>query len=154
MEVYRLSKTKYAKKLSGIGASNSSTHRWNSKGTSIIYTSQSRALAVSEVSVHLTFEELPPKQFMLTIYISDSISMQHVRLSSLPLGWNGWPAIAYTKALGDAFIQENKYCVLKVPSALINGDFNFLINPFHPEFNKVKIIENTSFAINPRMLKL
>jgi len=154
MEVYRLSKIRYAKKLSGIGASKSSTHRWNNRGTSIIYTSQSRALAVSEVSVHLTLEELPPKQAMLTIYIPDSVSMQSIKLSSLPLGWDWWPAIANTKAIGDIFIQKNEYCVLKVPSALIEGDFNFLINPFHPEFSKIRITDNCPFVINQRMLKL
>ncbi|VAW28800.1 hypothetical protein MNBD_BACTEROID06-1330, partial [hydrothermal vent metagenome] len=90
MVVYRLTKAKYAKKLSGLGASKSSTHRWNSRGTSMLYTSQSRALAVSEVAAHLTLEELPPEQAMLTIYIPDSVSMQSIMLSSLPLGWDCW----------------------------------------------------------------
>jgi len=154
MVVYRLTKAKYAKKLSGLGASKSSTHRWNSRGTSMLYTSQSRALAVSEVAAHLTLEELPPEQAMLTIYIPDSVSMQSIMLSSLPLGWDCWPAIAKTKAIGDAFIQENEHCVLKVPSALIGGDFNFLINSLHPQFSEIKIINNTPFVINQRMLKL
>jgi RES domain-containing protein len=55
--------------------------------------------------------------------------------------------------MGDAFIREGQYAVLQVPSAVVNGDSNFLINPFHPDFKKIKITSQHPFLFDQRLIK-
>ncbi|MCK4561845.1 MAG: RES family NAD+ phosphorylase, partial [Flavobacteriaceae bacterium] len=83
MQVYRLSRKKYASELSGIGASKSG-NRWNSKGTEIIYCASSRALAMAEVSVHLSLITLPNDFVMLEINIPKSITIEILNEKDLP----------------------------------------------------------------------
>lgn len=140
MEVFRLARKKYQIELSGKGASISGA-RWNSKGTEIIYCAQNRALAMAEVLVHLSLAALPNDFVMLTIEIPDAILIETLDLTNLNIGWNTFPCTFETPLLGDDFIKRNETCVLKVPSAVVKGDFNFLINPYHVDFYKIKIIE-------------
>jgi RES domain-containing protein len=152
MEVFRLARKKYPIELSGKGASISGA-RWNSKGTEIIYCAQSRALAMAEVLVHLSLATLPNDFVMLTIDISDDISVEVLDLNKLSIDWNVFPCTFETPLLGDDFIRRNGACVLKVPSAVVKGDFNFLINPYHTDFYKIKITEQIDFPFDKRIFK-
>ena len=152
MEVFRLSKRKYASELNGKGAAKSD-NRWNSKGTEIIYTAESRALAMAEVAVHLTIATLPKDYVMITIDIPDTISIRKLDLKDLDENWNMHPAISSTKRIGDTFIDALDDCILKVPSAVVKGDFNYLIHPHHKDFKKIKIIEMTNFPFDNRLFQ-
>ncbi|MBW4360267.1 RES family NAD+ phosphorylase [Flavobacterium taihuense] len=152
MEVFRLARKKYPIELSGKGASISGA-RWNSKGTEIIYCAQNRALAMAEVLVHLSLATLPNDFVMLTIDIPDTILVEVLDLNKVNLDWNVFPCTFETPLLGDDFIKRNKACVLKVPSAVVKGDFNFLINPYHFDFYKIKIIEQADFPFDKRIFK-
>jgi RES domain-containing protein len=152
MRVFRLSKRKYSKELSGKGASKSG-NRWNSKGTEIIYTSESRALAMAEVAVHLTLATLPSDYVMIEIDIPDSIKIKELKFKDLPDNWNSHPPNISTQKLGDAFIDAVDMCILKVPSAVVQGDFNYLINPYHEEFKKVTILNVKDFPFDKRVFK-
>jgi RES domain-containing protein len=152
MEVFRLARKKYPIQLSGKGASISGA-RWNSKGTDIIYCAQNRALAMAEVLVHLSLATLPNDFVMLTIDIPDAISVEILDLNKLNIDWNVFPCTFETPLLGDDFIKRNEACVLKVPSAVVKGDFNFLINPYHIDFDKIKITEQTNFPFDKRIFK-
>ena len=152
MEVFRLARKKYPIELSGKGASISGA-RWNSKGTEIIYCAQNRALALAEVLVHLSLAALPSDFVMLTIEIPDAILIETLDLTNLNIGWNTFPCTFETPLLGDDFIKRNETCVLKVPSAVVKGDFNFLINPYHIDFYKVKITEQNDFPFDERIFK-
>jgi RES domain-containing protein len=152
MEVFRLARKKYPIELSGKGASISGA-RWNSKGTEIIYCAQNRALAMAEVLVHLSLATLPNDFVMLTIDIPDDILIEVLDLNKLSIDWNVFPCTFETPLLGDDFIRRNEACVLKVPSAVVKGDFNFLINPYHIDFYKIKIIEQIDFPFDKRIFK-
>ncbi|MCK5637558.1 MAG: RES family NAD+ phosphorylase [Flavobacteriaceae bacterium] len=152
MQVYRLSRKKYASELSGIGASKSG-NRWNSKGTEIIYCANSRALAMAEVSVHLSLIILPKDFVMLEINIPKSIAIQNINNKDLPENWNDFPHTNKTQKMGDGFIYSNKKCILKVPSAVVKGDFNYLINPHHKDFKKIKIVNFYKFPFNRRLFE-
>lgn len=152
MEVYRLSRAKHRKVLSGKGAALKGA-RWNSVGTEIIYTAGNRSLAMAEVAIHLTLASLPPDYFMLTIFIPDGTSIKTIQVKDLPANWNQFPHITATQTFGDAFIRDNTHCLLKVPSAVTDGDFNILINPFHKEFRKIKIVEAKKFPFDERVFK-
>src|SRR6187551_3034366 len=152
MEVFRLARKKYPIELSGKGASISGA-RWNSKGTEIIYCAQNRALAMAEVLVHLSLATLPSHFVMLTIEIPEDISVEELNLDKVGVDWNVFPCTFETPLLGDDFIKRNETCVLKVPSAVVKGDFNFLINPHHALFNKIKITEQVDFPFDKRIFK-
>ena len=150
MKVFRLARLKYAKSLSGKGASKFG-NRWNSKGVEMIYTAQSRALAMAEILVHISLNQLPSDYKMLTINIPDDLNIKNLKASELPKSWNSHPPSIYSQQVGDAFIMANEFCVLKVPSVVVYGDFNYLINPHHKEFNRIKIQSVDDFPFDQRL---
>jgi RES domain-containing protein len=152
MQVFRLSREKYAASLSGKGAALQGA-RWNSVGVEMIYTASNRSLAPAEVAVHLTLATLPDDFVMLTIYLPDDITIRKLTPADLPTNWNRFPPPNSTQNVGDKFIAENKYCVLEIPSVVTQGDFNLLINPYHSEFSRVKIIDQAKFPFDDRIFR-
>ena len=152
MEAFRLSREKYAAPLSGKGAAMKGV-RWNSVGVEMIYTASNRSLAMAEVAVHLTLATVPKDYVMLTLYLPDHISLQKLTVADFPDDWNAFPHPNSTQAVGDKFISDNKYCVLQIPSAVTQGDFNLLVNPYHSEFSKIKIIEMEKIPFDERIFK-
>jgi len=150
MRVYRLSRKKYANELSGKGAAISG-NRWNSKGTEIIYTAESRALAMAEVMVHLSLSILPADYMMLEVDIPDEIGIKEIAIEDLEEGWNSHPPLTYTQKIGDHFIRENVHPILKVPSAVVPGDHNYLIHPHHSESKEIKISNTWPFPFDERL---
>jgi len=149
MELYRIAKRPYSDVLSGRGAAKFG-NRWNSKGVEIIYTASNRSLAMAEVLVHLPFHLLPNDYVMLTIYVPDFISQKIITTDELSTNWNHFPSPPNLKRIGDDFIGENKYGLLKVPSAVTHGDYNLLINPFFKDFSKIVIIDKVPFLFDNR----
>jgi RES domain-containing protein len=152
MEIFRLTRKKYPLELSGKGASITGA-RWNSKGTEIIYCAQSRALAMAEVVVHLSLALLPKDFVMMTINVPDTVSIEILDVKLLRKDWNVFPNTFNTPLIGDTFINKNASCILKVPSAVVQGDFNFLINPYHKDFDKISIIDRIDFPFDKRIFK-
>ncbi len=150
MEVFRLARQKYSKSLSGKGAALSG-NRWNSKGVEMIYTAQSRALAMAEVLVHLPLHQLPSDYKMMCIEIPDSLDIKALKSEQLPKLWNALPHHMSSQKIGDDFIMQNQFIALKVPSAVVYGDFNFLINPYHADFNSISIKYVDDFPIDQRL---
>jgi RES domain-containing protein len=153
MIVFAIEREKYLDKtLEGIGPSKSEDCRWNSQNTKIAYTAESRALAILEVSVHLDLEEdLPNDHYFIEIEIPDEIMIQEVKLEDLPDGWDSKPPIDITQSIGDDFIKKNEAAILKVPSSIVHQEFNFLINPKHPDFLKVKVLSTYKMDFDPRL---
>ncbi len=152
MEVYRLSRKKYSSSLSGKGSALKGA-RWNSNGIELIYTAANRSLAMAEVAVHFTLATLPPDYIMSTIFIPDSLSMKVIQEKELPANWNTFPYQTSTQKFGDRFVNENEFCLLKIPSSVTKGDFNILINPKHFEFKKIKIILLDPFPFDKRIFR-
>ncbi len=152
MRIFRLSRKKYPVELSGKGAAMSG-NRWNSKGTEIIYCAESRALAMAEVVVHLSLANLPDDFLMLEIDIPENVSVFVLGKEELPSAWNSFPHLADTQKIGDTFILERKSALLKVPSAVVPGDFNYLINPQHPDFLQIRIVDQVDFPFDIRIFK-
>lgn len=149
MIVYRLVRKKYGFALSGEGAKKAGG-RWNSLPLPVIYTSDSRSLCTAEVAVSLPIGILPNDYEMLMIEIPDDTLILEINLIDLPKGWRKFPYLQKTMQLGDQFMSENKYLVMKVPSAVVPGDSNYLINPRHPDFQKIKIIKTEPYEFDER----
>lgn len=155
MIVYRIEREKYLKStLSGTGASISKGFRWNSINTKLVYTAESRALAMLEVSVHLDLsEDLPTDRYFVEIEIPDKIIIQEVKIEDLPEDWNSKPPTLTTQTIGDDFVTQNESAVLKVPSSIVPQEYNYLINPNHPDAKKIKVIKKISLNFDPRLKK-
>ena len=152
MKVYRVERVKYLKTtLSGAGASMSKGYRWNSLNTKIVYTAESRALATLEVSVHLDLaEDLPEDRYYVEIEIPDDIVILEVEIQDLPDDWNSKPPSLTTQAIGDDFVFENESAILKVPSSIVPQEYNYLINPNHPDSKKIKVTDERAMIFDPR----
>lgn len=153
MEVYRLARKQFAGELSGKGSALYGA-RWNSVGIELVYTAQNRALAMAEIVVHLTLATLPHDFLMMTISIPDDIDMIIVREEDLPTGWNDFPYRTSSQDVGDDFARSNKTCLLQVPSAVVQGEHNILINPKHKDFSGIKIVKTVEFPFDKRIFKL
>jgi RES domain-containing protein len=151
MIVYRLSKSKYSKDLSGKGAEKTGA-RWNSKGTPMLYTSASRALCTAEIAVHTPLGNVPGDYSIISLEVPDD-SVLDLNSSTLPPDWKSFPHPDSTQKTGDKFISDGKYVVLKVPSAVVPGEYNFLLNPNHKYFQKVKILNIESFTFDERLFR-
>lgn len=151
MIVYRINNCKYINDLSGKGAALYGG-RWNSKDTYIIYTAESRALALLEAVVHMG--KVPAAGYcMATIEIPhDNIEIFPVE--QLPADWQSNPPPDYLRIIGDHFIRSNKYLALKIPSVLMMEEHNYLLNPNHSEFKKVKIISERPIKMDERLYPL
>lgn len=117
----------------------------------MIYTSESRALALAEVVVHLSAFALPLEYVMLTLEIPDSSKVQEISANELKSDWNAFPHSMETQRLGDQFIRDKKTLILKVPSAVVHGDSNMLINPRHQDVIKVKVVDIQDFPLDNRL---
>jgi RES domain-containing protein len=150
MRVFRLSKLKYAQELNGNGAAKFG-NRWNSKGVEIIYTAESRALAMAEVVVHVSLANLPKDFVMIEIEMPDSLNFDILKLKKLGEDWNSHPHSSRTQKLGGDFIDSKAFCVYKAPSAVVKGDSNYLINPHHKDAKRIKIKSITPFPFDKRI---
>lgn len=149
MRVFRIERQKYLNEiLQGRGAALSSGNRWNSQNTSMIYTSVSRSLAILEVLSHVDlFNDLPSDRLLVELDISDDFKIQQLNIDQLPRNWNAYPAINATRLMGDEFIRFSTRQILQVPSSLVDGEFNYLINPNLIDHSKIKIINAQSLKL-------
>ncbi len=149
MIVYRLSKSKFSADLTGKGAEKAGG-RWNSKGVAMVYTSSSRALCTAEVSVHVPLGIVPADYELVTIEIPDD-SVTEAGIKDLPGDWRSFPHPNSTQKLGDRFVREGRFLVLKVPSVVVQGDYNYLINPRHEAAAKVRVVNTEPFLFDKRL---
>ena len=150
MILYRLSKARYKNDLSGRGAEIAGG-RWNGKGTAVVYTCESIALCNVEVAVRIPLGIIPSDYHLIHIELPAKCNIKTLKAKELPHDWNSYPHSHSTQAIGDAFISGMKALVLKVPSAAVQGTFNYLINPFHKDMNLVKVIKTQEYSFDKRL---
>jgi RES domain-containing protein len=152
MRVYRIEREKYlATTLTGTGAARTEGYRWNSLNTYLVYTSESRALAMLEVSVHLDLsEDLPADRHYVEIEIPDDIEILELAEEDLPDNWNTKPPGVETQFIGDDFTGQNEAAILKVPSAIVAREYNYLINPNHPDAKRITVVSTQRLVFDSR----
>ena len=148
MIVYRIAKSKYIYDLTGTGA-RLYGGRWNQKGTGIIYTSETRALATVEFLVHVPLSMVPDDLQIASIQIPDGI-VYDTPLSDLPGNWKNFPAPVDLAEIGTRWTLTNDTLLLRVPSAVVDHEFNILINPSHPDIRHVTISTVENYKLDQR----
>jgi RES domain-containing protein len=126
--------------------------RWNSKGHAVVYTSGSISLAILEILVHIQIYDILEEYVYIPVEFDPKLSMT-LNPPELPENWNTDPSLQTIKQMGDSWVENQRSVILKVPSAIVPTENNYLINPAHPAFGKLKIGEPASFEFDPRLIK-
>jgi RES domain-containing protein len=152
MLVYRIAKTEYIHDLSGTGAKVYGG-RWSKKGIGIIYTSENRALATVEYLVHVPLSLFPGNISIATLKIPDGIAPKEISISGLPANWRNYPAPLELAEIGTRWALANDTLLLRVPSAVVEHEWNILVNPSHPDMKQVSISQTERFSLDARLLR-
>ena len=147
MEVYRITLAKWSGQLSASGGA----ARWNSKGKFVIYTAATRSLACLENVVHRSGEGLNGFFKTMIIDIPDTLSVQEITAQDLPKNWDFYENYHLCQQIGNRWLDEATHPILRVPSAIIAHEFNFLLNPQHPDFKQIVLKQVEDFAFDPRI---
>jgi RES domain-containing protein len=125
--------------------------RWNSRGTAVIYVSEHESLAALELLVHLT-PLIPDARYLsFRLEWEDKLTSQ-LSVKNLPPNWNAEPPGLETMQIGDEWVRTGKSVAIAVPSVLSASEMNYLLNPKHPDFKKIKISEPLEYRFDSRLL--
>ncbi len=127
--------------------------RWNSVGMSMVYAAESKALAALELLVHLDQESVLENYLCIPLRFSETC-LRALDARGLPSDWRGHPPPRSVQQLGDRWLKDQVSAVLEVPSVLIPGERNYLINPFHPDFSILELGAPEPFEFDPRILRV
>jgi RES domain-containing protein len=153
MLAWRICKAKHvASAFSGPGAEKHGG-RWNYKGQPMVYASTSLSLAALELFVHLQPDSMPDDLHSVVATIPDELHFEEIGISSLPANWRDYPAPASLQEIGTVWLREARSLMLIVPSAVNPEEKNILINPLHPDADRITDIKDKPFQFDPRMRK-
>ncbi|MGH9593953.1 MAG: RES family NAD+ phosphorylase, partial [Bryobacteraceae bacterium] len=124
--------------------------RWSSVGTRLAYTAERLSLAMLEYFVHIDPDDPPKDLVLVKADIPDSLPRLKIAVADLPLNWRQSPAPPELAAAGDRFAHGRRATILIVPSALAQTDSNWLINPLHPGFSKIRQHPQETFRYDAR----
>ena len=147
MYVYRLGSSRYPAN-EGLGASLYGG-RWNYKGTPIIYCAASRALCALEVLANA--DELAADYVITPIGVPEDLNVARRSIESLPLNWDSSEPVVETRNIGTDWANGSVTAVLIVPSAIIAREYNYLLNPRHPDFGKIQFFSPEPFHFDHRL---
>lgn len=152
MRLFRIAKTGHIGDLTGEGA-RLYGNRWNQKGIPVIYTSESLSLAALEYLVHMPLVLAPRNLRYRSFDVPDDVKITKLGAKSLRAEWDVMPFREETVRIGSAWALAGKTLMLRVPSVMVPGEHNFLINPLHADFRKVKAGRPRPFSFDERLLR-
>lgn len=126
--------------------------RWNSRGVSVVYAAQSQSLAVLEMLVHLDTADLLQAYVFFEVIIDEAL-ISALAESDLPRDWQSDPAPPRLREIGDIWAESNASVVLRVPSSLIPTEYNYILNPKHPEFGRLQFGKPVPYRYDARLAK-
>lgn len=126
--------------------------RWNSKGTRVVYMGTSLAQAAMELLVHLNRSDVLHQYHKMEVRFEDEL-IEHIDLADLPRDWKTQEMASSVQAVGDDWVRSASSPILQVPSAAIDGEYNYLVNPDHPQFGELWLGPITIFEYDPRVQK-
>lgn len=150
MLVYNLRKSKYAHSLRASGVAN----RWNKEDEFVIYAGVPISLATLELVAHRNAIDINSDYKLLFIELKINAStVSEIKIGDLPKNWKSIESYPILQEIGSKWYQSKESLVLKVPSALIQWESNYLVNTHHPDFSKkVSIQTLQEFTWDRRLL--
>jgi RES domain-containing protein len=150
-EAWRIVKLKHAATAFDGEGARLNGGRWNSVGVRVVYVSFAKSLAALETLVHLKLP-VTSKYVGIPLHFDDAL-VETFAANALPGGWDAEPPSLISQQIGDAWVKGARSALLALPS-VITRETNFLINPAHPGFGKIKIGKPEPFTFDPRLLGL
>lgn len=147
--VWRLCRQRYAEESYSGEGSRRYGGRWSSAGRKVAYSSESRSLAALEVLVNVRDPNILFREAW-TLIAAKIPSELIERASRVPETWQVTPYTTDTQIFGDNWAQELRSAALRVPSAVVLGEFNYLLNPGHSDFKKITISKPEAFLFDSR----
>ena len=147
MDVYRICKAKYPAN-DGEGAKRTGG-RWNHKGTAVLYCGATASLCALEVLAHGA--RLPTGMIVVQARIPNNLPVTTIDESGLPRDWNSPVPSRKTRDLGTDWVTSRASAVLSVPSAIIPSERNYLLNPAHPDFARIRFLPPRPFRFDRRL---
>jgi RES domain-containing protein len=151
MRVWRICNEKWAKTAFDGQGAKIYGGRWNSIGIAVVYTSSSLALAALESLVHLGVKKIPLNYVAISADIPENLTIEKVELNKLPQNWRDDPAPAELAIIGNQWVSSGASAIFKVPSAVIDEEWNYLIYPEHPDFDQIQIGLPKPFQFDARL---
>ena len=127
--------------------------RWNKPGTPVVYTSGTLSLAALEYLVHVDSDLLPDGLVSVKATIPNALKIETIDRSQLPADWKDKIIPVSLQQLGTDWATKASSAVLKVPSAVIEYEWNYVLNPLHPDFSRIIWAAGVGFSFDPRLLK-
>jgi RES domain-containing protein len=128
--------------------------RWNRKNIPVIYAAENRSLATLEFLVHVSLLSMIPKNLsMACLEIPVDVVPENLPVSDLPKNWRDYPAPPGLGDLGSEWAVSKRSLLLRVPSVVVVGEHNILINPRHPDIDRVTISSADGFTFDRRLLR-
>jgi RES domain-containing protein len=150
MFTYRIGNCKFARDTEGTGAKLFGG-RWNSVGVPMHYMASSRALAALEVLANKN-STVDIDTLCLTVFDVPEKKIKEVLIDNLPQDWKRYKPNELLLKIGDDFFNRNEHFLLKVPSSIIEDEFNYLMNVRHPLVKDLKVIETKPFYFDDRLV--
>jgi RES domain-containing protein len=124
--------------------------RWTSPGTRVVYTASSQSLAALEMLVHLHSSQLLDAYSVIPVTFADRL-IEVIELAGLPGEWRHAPVPAAVQAIGDDWVRAGRSAVLKLPSAVVPAEWNYLLNPAHADFGEISVGAAAAFEFDSRL---
>jgi len=149
MEVFKICRDEYSKSLKASGVAN----RWNVRGQYVIYTGSYRSLSTLEMVVHRGAIMPSEKYVVMVISLPDDATIiTPVHPDYLPENWRTLAAYSALQEIGSKWYSTQKSLALKVPSAVIPYENNYILNTEHPDFSKtVQLIRTEDYFWDRRL---
>ena len=125
--------------------------RWNSRGMAVINVSEHESLAALEVFVHTMPLSPTERYFSFRLDWDDKLT-EYFPIRNLPPGWNAEPPASASMEIGDEWVRRGRSAVLALPSLLSTSELNFLLNPKHPDFKRIKMGSPVEYRFDPRIV--
>jgi len=126
--------------------------RWNGKGTRIVYLADSLALAALELLVHIDHSQALKRHWAIPVEFTEE-SFARLASEDLPARFPDLTTLTTTQRIGDAWVRAGATPLLRVPSAVVTLEFNYLFNPDHELARNVKIGEAVPFRFDERLAR-
>ncbi|MEW6487945.1 MAG: RES family NAD+ phosphorylase [Thermodesulfobacteriota bacterium] len=127
--------------------------RWNPKGTPVVYTAESLALAAIELFVHLDPAELAAAYVSFPVSVPGDLPIQRVDVKTLPRNWRDTPAPPELARIGRQWVDGAQTAILQAPSAVVPQESVLVLNPAHPDFARIQVGKAQPFEFDPRFRK-
>jgi RES domain-containing protein len=153
MQIWRISKQKHAQTAyTGEGARRFGG-RWNHPGVAMVYCASTLSLAALETLVHMEIMDAQNLLVAIPAFVPEQLLVETISPAELPPHWRNYPAPPQLADLGITWLRTGNSSGLRVPSAVIPIEYNVLLNPEHPDFNRIEIGEPEPFGFDPRLWK-